>query len=97
MPFSVGPRDAGGYFACDTEQAIMITRLLIDTGVNNIEIITYKEDKTGIQARFAVELRLGATVLLLIVAVSNWLVNRWEGAAFLAAYAAYLGYLAHIA
>lgn len=33
----------------------MITRLLIDTGVNNIEIITYKEDETGIQARFAHE------------------------------------------
>ena len=58
MPFSVGPRDAGGYFACDTEQAIMITRLLMERGVNSIEIITYAEGETGVGARFAMELRL---------------------------------------
>ena len=40
---------------------------------------------------------LGATVMLLLFAVSKWFVSRWEGAVFLAAYAVYLGYLARIA
>jgi cation:H+ antiporter len=40
---------------------------------------------------------LGATVILILFAVSKWFLNRWEGALFLAAYAVYLGYLAKIA
>lgn len=34
-----------------------------------------------------------ATVALIVFAVTGWRVNRWEGAAMLAAYVAYLGYL----
>jgi cation:H+ antiporter len=48
-------------------------------------------------AQLDIWVMLGATVSLLIIAVSNWRVSRWEGAALLAAYAVYLGYLAHIA
>lgn len=40
---------------------------------------------------------LGATFALIIFAVSKWFLNRWEGAIFLAAYAAYLAYLVRIA
>jgi cation:H+ antiporter len=39
---------------------------------------------------------LGATVLLLVFAVTGWRVNRLEGAAFLAAYALYIAVLAGV-
>jgi cation:H+ antiporter len=39
----------------------------------------------------------GATILLIIFAVTNWRVTRAEGAAFLTAYVAYIGYLVYSA
>ncbi len=39
---------------------------------------------------------LGATVLLLVFAITGWRVNRLEGAAFLAAYAAYMAFLSGV-
>jgi len=39
---------------------------------------------------------LGATVLLLVFAITGWRVNRLEGAAFLAAYAAYVAFLSGV-
>lgn len=40
---------------------------------------------------------LAAVICLVAVAVSGWRVSRWEGGAFLVAYALYLGYLAQTA
>jgi cation:H+ antiporter len=37
---------------------------------------------------------LGATALLVLFARSGWTLQRWEGVAFLAAYAVYIGSLA---
>lgn len=48
-------------------------------------------------AKLDIWVMLGATVALITFSISKWSLSRWEGAAFLAAYAAYLGYLAHIA
>ena len=58
MPYSVGPKNLGGYFACDVEQALMIARTLIERGVKNIEIIVYKEGETDLLSRFGLELQL---------------------------------------
>ena len=37
---------------------------------------------------------LAASVALLLFSITGWRLNRWEGGAFLAAYAGYVAYLA---
>jgi cation:H+ antiporter len=47
-------------------------------------------------ARFDIWVMMAATVALVVFAVSNWRLSRIEGAVLLAAYIAYIGYLASI-
>jgi cation:H+ antiporter len=44
-------------------------------------------------AGFDIWVMLGATLFLVVFAATGWRVNRWEGAAFLLAYLAYLVFL----
>ena len=48
-------------------------------------------------AAFDIWVMLAATVALLVFAVSGWRVNRWEGGLLVAAYAAYVSWLATMA
>ena len=45
-------------------------------------------------ALFDIWVMLGSTLLLVVFAITGWRLTRWEGAVLLAAYAAYVGWLA---